>query len=235
MNKKISVVLATFNESQNIEHIISDLYRIIPAPLEIIVVDDNSPDGTADIVDNLDYPDLKLIRRVKKGLASAFYEGIIKSSGDIICWMDADGTMPVETLKTMISHLDCYDIAIGSRYVRGGGDERSFLRVLASRFINGMASFILKGDVKDYDSGFIAVNKSVFDRIVYKPYGYGEYFIEFVFDACRKNLKIVEVGFIFKERSQGKSKSMISIFSFLKLGLHYMIRILKIKIFYILK
>lgn len=224
------MVLATFNESQNIEHIISDLYRIIPAPLEIIVVDDNSPDGTADIVSKLNYSDLKLYTRCCKGLATAFYDGIMRSSGDIICWMDADGTMPADTLNAMIKHLDHYDIVIGSRYANGGKDERSFLRVFASRFVNILARVILGGGVKDYDSGFVALRRSVFEIISLKPYGYGDYFIEFVYDACQKNLKIMEVGFLFKERLKGKSKSMPSILSFMKLGMNYIVRIFKIKI-----
>ena len=116
-NSKVSVVLATYNEKETIGEMISSLYEAIAPPLEVIVVDDASPDHTADTVKNLDFPDLLLIERKCRGLASAFNRGIIESSGDIICWLDADLCMPVETLCEMINLLDQYHMVIGSRYV----------------------------------------------------------------------------------------------------------------------
>ena len=226
---KVSVILATYNESDHIRELINKLYSLISRPLEVIVVDDNSPDGTADIVDKSGLPGLILIRRKTRGLASAFHRGIIESTGEIVCWMDADMCMPVETLVQMIDRLDTYDVVIGSRYAPGGSDDRSLLRVLSSKMINRFARLILGGDIKDYDSGFVALKRNVFDTISIIPFGYGEYFIEMIYDSYRAGLKMAEVGYYFKDRSMGMSKSAPSLWRFFTTGLHYIFRIITIR------
>jgi dolichol-phosphate mannosyltransferase len=226
--KKVSVVLPTYCEKDNIVPLIHGLHENIAAPLEIIVVDDASPDGTADVVAALADPDVKLIRRKARGLAAAFNRGIIESTGDIICWMDADTCMPPEVLRQMVDKLDEYDIAIGSRYAEGGSDNRAWVRVTSSRMVNGFARWLLGGGIGDYDSGFIAIRREVFDHVTIMPYGYGEYFIEMICDAHRSGLKITEVGYAFKDRTEGFSKSMPSLFSFMRTGTHYFYRIVKV-------
>ena len=228
-NSKVSVVLATFNESELIVDTITSLYQLIAPPLEVIVVDDNSPDGTAGIVNKLEFNNLIVIERKTKGLASAFHRGIIESTGDIVCWMDADMCMPVTVLKDMINRLDIYDIVIGSRYAPGGSDNRTYLRVLSSKAINGFARLLLGKDVRDYDSGFIALNRYVFNSISLIPFGYGEYFIEMVYDARRSGLRIYELGYSFNDRAKGISKSAPSLFRFFITGMHYGFRILSLK------
>jgi len=227
--EKISIVLPTYNERNNIVILIKSIHDHIPSPLEIIVVDDNSPDGTADAVADLSDPDVVLIRRKARGLAAAFHRGILESTGDIVCWMDADTCMPPPVLANMIKALDENDIAIGSRYAKGGSDNRAPVRVYASRLINGFARFVLGGHVRDYDSGFVALKREVFNTITIIPFGYGEYFIEMVYDALRAGLKVAEVGYAFKDRTEGYSKSMSTLLSFFKTGLHYVFRIISIK------
>jgi dolichol-phosphate mannosyltransferase len=222
--------LATYNEKEHIVDTITELYRQISAPLEVIVVDDNSPDGTAGLVRELSFPNLILIERKVKGLASAFHRGILESTGDIVCWMDADMCMPVAVLKDMIDRLDAYDIVVGSRYAPGGSDNRSYLRVLSSRAINGFARWVLGGNVRDYDSGFVALNRYVFNSITLIPFGYGEYFIEMIYDAHRAGLRIYELGYAFKDRVLGISKSAPSLIRFLITGIHYGFRILSLKL-----
>jgi dolichol-phosphate mannosyltransferase len=229
-NTKVSVVLATYNERENIEEMVRSLYDKIMPPLEVIVVDDQSPDGTADLVEAMDLPNLILIRRKARGLAGAFHRGILESTGDIVCWMDADMCMPAEDLKRLIDQLDEHDIALGSRYVDGGSDNRHPLRVYASRAINWLANFVLGGNIRDYDSGFVAVRRDVFNSVTLIPYGYGEYFIEFLYDAYRSGLKIKEVGYHFKDRTEGISKSAPSVIAFLIQGTHYVFRIFTLKI-----
>jgi len=230
----VSVVLATYNEKEHIAALLKAIYEKIEAPVEVIVVDDRSADGTAEIVAGLSYPGLKLIRRKRRGLASAFHRGILESTGGIVCWMDADMCMPVDVLKQMIARLDEYDMAIGSRYAEGGSDNRAKIRVLASRTINGLARRVLGGHVKDYDSGFVALKRSVFDSVTIIPFGYGEYFIELVSDALRCGLKVVEVGYAFKDRAVGVSKSMPSLLAFLLTGSRYVIRIFSIRLHYLM-
>ncbi|MBU0480959.1 MAG: glycosyltransferase [Proteobacteria bacterium] len=223
------MILATYNEKEYVVDMIGSLYKEIAAPLEVVVVDDNSPDGTADLVAGLDHPGLKLLRRKTRGLAGAFHRGILEARGDILCWMDADMCMPATVLKQMIDGLDDHHMVIGSRYAEGGFDNRHPLRIVASRVINWFARTVLGGHVKDYDSGFVAIRREVFDHVSLIPYGYGEYFIEFVYDSYRKGLKIKEVGYAFKDRSKGISKSAPSLWRFFVTGLHYIFRIISLR------
>ncbi len=229
-DSKVSIIVPTYNEKEHIDSLIKSLYDQIAAPLEVIVVDDDSPDGTADLVQKLKFPGLRLIRRKARGLAAAFHRGILEADGDIIGWMDADMTMPANVMNQLIEQLDENHIAIGSRYVQGGSDNRHPLRVYASRAINSLARLVLGGNVMDYDSGFIAIRREVFDYVTLIPYGYGDYFIEFIYDAHRAGLKIKEVGYAFRDRSVGVSKSAPSLISFFIMGLRYIIRILSLRL-----
>lgn len=228
----ISVILPTYNESANIVGMVNSLFENCPQgqSMEVIVVDDDSKDGTGDLVDNLKNPNVKLIRRTRvRGLASAFNRGIIESRGDFICWMDADMCMPAAMIPKMYSKIvnDGYDAAIGSRYCEGGQDDRSYLRVTSSKFINWLAQVVLKHNIKDCDSGFIMIRRQVLDHVTIIPIGYGEYFIEFVYNMVQRGLKVAEIGYYFRDRfeDQGASKSFPNIFSFLLTGSHYILRI----------
>ena len=226
---EVSVILATYNEKEHILLLIRELTQKITQTLEIIVVDDHSEDGTAELVAGLADPRVILIQRKVRGLASAFHRGIIESTGEIICWMDADMCMPVDTLIQMIERLKECDLAIGSRYAPGGVDDRPPLRVWSSRFINGVARLVLGGQVRDYDSGFVALHRRVFNSVTLIPFGYGEYFIEMIYDATRKGMKICEVGYYFRDRAEGVSKSIPNVFRFFVTGSHYLFRILTLR------
>lgn len=229
-NSKVSIIVPTYNEKEHIAPLVEALYAQIAAPLEVIVVDDASPDGTADAVDKLNFPQLQLIRRKARGLAAAFQRGILEADGDILGWMDADMTMPADVMNQLIEQLDENHIAIGSRYAAGGSDNRHPLRVSASRMINWLARAVLGGGVLDYDSGFIAMRREVFDYVTFMPFGYGDYFIEFIYDAQRAGLKIKEVGYAFRDRSVGISKSAPSLFRFLVMGSRYVLRIFSLRL-----
>ena len=223
----ISIILATYNERENIAKTISELFKYIKERLEVIVVDDNSPDETWKIVENLHNPNVKLIRRIgTKGLASAFNRGIIESRGGIVGWMDADMCMPPSLIPKMIEELEHADIVIGSRYVEGGKDARSLLRVVTSKMINLFAGLMLGFDIKDYDSGFIVLKRKVFDKVTLYPEGYGSYFVEFLYTAKKKGFKIKEVPYIFKDREKGESKSAPNILRLFYLGMEYGLRII---------
>lgn len=229
-DSSVSIIVPTYNEKEHIANLIEALYANIAAPLEVIVVDDASPDGTADIVAALQFPGLRVIRRKARGLAGAFHRGILEARGDILGWMDADMTMPAEVMNQLIEQLDEYHIAIGSRYVAGGSDNRHPLRTLASRAVNGLARVMLKNAVQDYDSGFIAIRREVFDYVTLIPFGYGDYFIEFIYDAHRAGLRIKELGYAFRDRSVGVSKSAPSLISFFITGSRYIIRIFSMRL-----
>jgi dolichol-phosphate mannosyltransferase len=224
----VSIILATYNESENIGDITTAIFAALPDPVEIIVVDDNSPDQTWKIASEIGDPRLKVIRRVKaRGLASAINRGIIESQGKVIGWMDADMCHPPSLLPAMLSTLNTCDVVIGSRYVAGGKDDRAHSRVLTSRFINRMASFVLDHGIQDYDSGFILMHRQVLDCVSLTPSGYGAYFIQFIYACCRKGLKVVEIPYTFTERTKGASKSNTNLIQFGLSGLGYIFTILK--------
>jgi dolichol-phosphate mannosyltransferase len=223
---RISIVLATFNERENIAETIGAIFTHLGDEAEVIVVDDDSPDETWRLAEGLGHPRVKVIRRVgTRGLASAFNRGILESRGDVVGWMDADMCMPPALLPGMISLLGEADVVVGSRYVEGGRDDRAPLRVLASRAINGLASAVLGGGIRDYDSGFVVLRRSVFDRVSLIPTGYGAYFMEFLYNCRRKGLTIREVPYVFRDRQKGVSKSAPSLWRFFRTGMQYVLRI----------
>ncbi len=223
---RVSIVLATFNERENILDTIRSVFEHPGNSVEVIVVADDSPDETWRLVEKLSHPRVKLIWRVgTRGLASAFNRGILESRGSVVGWMDADMCMPPAMLPGMIALLDDYDVVVGSRYAPGGKDDRAWLRVAASRLINGLATLVLGYGIRDYDSGFVVVRRSVFDKVSLIPTGYGAYFMEFLYTCRRKGLTVHEVPYTFRDRQKGISKSAPSLMRFFRTGLQYVTRI----------
>ena len=227
----VSIILATYNERENINDTIGEIFRHvgpgISDDVEVIVVDDDSPDETWKLVAEGDDDRVKLIRRVStRGLASAFNRGIIESRGDVVGWMDADMCMPPQLLPAMIDKLKEHDVVVGSRYVTGASDNRHWLRVLASRCINRFAGVVLGFGIKDYDSGFVVLRRTVFDRVSLIPTGYGAYFMELLYTCRRKGLTVCEVPYAFTDRTKGVSKSAPNLWRFFWTGMGYVLRVL---------
>ncbi|MBI4707929.1 MAG: polyprenol monophosphomannose synthase [Candidatus Omnitrophica bacterium] len=226
----VSVILPTYNESEIILDLINSLLKIIKEPLEVLVIDDNSPDLTWGIVEKSHISNVRVIRRMnERGLATAIDRGIKESKGDIVGWMDADMSMPPSVIPGMLSALRDADIAIGSRYVPGGKDARGFFRALTSKIINWFAGLLLGFDIRDYDSGFIVLKKSVFSKVNFPSHGYGDYFIEFIYKCKKAGFKVKEIPYIFTDRKLGKSKTQASLLGFFKLGSGYIKRIIAIR------
>lgn len=222
----VSIILPTYNENETIEDRIQSILDSVADPIEIIVVDDDSPDGTWKIVQELADPRIKVIRRRNtRGLASAINRGIIESRGDLVGWMDADMSMPAERLPMMIELIHQSPVVIGSRYVDGGIDDRPRFRVVTSRVINWLATAILGGGIRDYDSGFIIVRREVFDQATLLPIGYGAYFIDFLHTCRLKGIDIVEIPYTLTDRTLGSSKSMPNLLQFGITGLGYVMTI----------
>lgn len=133
--------------------------------------------------------------------------------------------MPPSMLPGMIDKLNEYDIVIGSRYALGGKDDRAALRVISSRLINGLAGLVLGYGIKDYDSGFVVLRRTVFNKVSIIPTGYGAYFMEFLYTCRKKGLTVCEIPYVFRDRAKGISKSAPSIYRFFKTGMQYVIRI----------
>jgi dolichol-phosphate mannosyltransferase len=230
--KSISVVLPSYNERDNIAEAIRRISASVGSALqEVIVVDDNSPDRTWEVVQGLKNKKVRLLRRMtEKGLASALADGVALARGNIIVWMDCDLGLPPEDVPRLISQLDYYDVAIGSRYAPGGKDLQSRFRVLGSLLLNGFAQLLLGRTVRDYTSGFVAVRREVLERIHWSRKGFGEYFIEFAYRCQRNRFKVVEVGYVYKDRQAGTSKAGGNLFTLLKYGVQYGLKIIEVRL-----
>ena len=230
--ESISVILPTYNEKDNIKEMIKQLLYYLKKDVEIIVSDDNSPDGTWKIVEDISKKNkqVKLIRRFKnKGVGPSIMDGIKKAKGRYIAWMDCDLTMPPSLLPKMVSLLKDYDVVVGSRYAKGGKDDRSFVRVATSRLINWFANIVLNFKIKDYDSGFVAAKSEVLKDVKFNPKGHGEYCIEFLYKCTRKGYKVKEIGYVFTERKLGESKTAQYVYSVFLYGINYIKRIIKVR------
>jgi dolichol-phosphate mannosyltransferase len=226
----VSIILATYNERENIADMLHAILAALPDPLEIIVVDDNSPDQTWKLAAEFGDPRVKVIRRMNtRGLASAINRGVIESRGAFIGWMDSDMCHPPSLLPAMLDALKTCDVVIGSRYVKGGKDDRDPSRVLSSCLVNRLAGLVLGQGIQDFDSGFILMHRYVFNSVSLIPSGYGAYFIEFIYACRRKGLKVVEIPYTFTERLKGVSKSNVNLLQFGLAGIGYLTRILRVR------
>jgi dolichol-phosphate mannosyltransferase len=226
MNKKnITIILSTYNEKLSIENTINELIKHIDN-VEIVVVDDNSPDGTFEILKNIKYEKLKIFSRKKnKGLASAFLLGLINASGDVIGWLDSNMGILAKKFPEMISNLENVDIVLLSRYVSGGRDDRNIVRVLSSRIINSIAKFVLRSKIHDLSSGIFVMKRKVLLDVVPIASGHGEFMVEFLHQAEKKGNKIFEIPYVHPVDIEGNSKSFPNLLKFLLFGFFYILRL----------
>ena len=208
---KLSIVVPTYEERDNIlEFIQRTESTLVGMDFEIVVVDDNSPDRTADIAEKLneEYGNIRVLRRPKKlGLGSAIVDGIKIADSCVIAVMDADLQHPPEMLPRLLKKIEeGHDIVIASRYVRGGGIEGwSTWRKVVSRGARMFAHLLLPRVrfVKDPVSGFFMFKKDVIDNIEIKTSGY-KVLVELL--AKGKYNSVAEVPYVFVPRARGKSK-----------------------------
>ncbi len=226
MIKQVSIILSTYNEASVIEDTINQIFINLD-DVEIILVDDNSPDGTYDIVKKINNPNIKAYKRNSRGLSSAFLLGLINSSSNIVGWLDSNMGNLAKRLPEMIKNLDHNDIVILSRYVEGGSDQRSKQRVLSSRLINYFCRKILSDQVKDYTSGIFIMKRNVLQSAVPVAIGHGEFFIEFIYKSLKAGIKIIELPYSHPPDIEGMSKTAPNMLRFCKLGLGYLIRIIQ--------
>lgn len=229
----VTVILPTYNERENISLLIEGIVKHVSPTPEILVVDDNSPDGTWQVVESLaqTYPSIRLIRRMdERGLTSALQRGIAEARGDVVVWMDTDLSMPPDKIADLLTQLPQYDLAVGSRYVKGGRDVgHSFAARAFSRTINFSAGLFLGFDITDYTSGFVAAKKEVFEHIALRG-DYGEYCIDLLYHAKRKGYRIKEIPYDCVERHAGESKTATNVIGFFTRGLNYVITVLRLRL-----
>ena len=214
----ISIVAPTFNERPNVRPLVEAIGRAMGNIVwELIVVDDDSPDGTADETLALareGYP-IRCIRRIgRRGLASAVVEGALASSADYIAVIDADMQHDESILPKMLAALRTADadVVIGSRHVDGGGvGDWSILRQKMSQFATWCATAVIGSQVADPMSGFFAIKRDLFHACVYDLSQQGYKILLDILTSSPRPLKVVEIPYIFRNRAHGKSKMDVTV------------------------
>ena len=214
------IVIPTYNESDTIENLISEILKIQP-DADILIVDDNSPDGTGRLIDKLSGKDQRikcLHRPLKEGIGPAYIEGFKKATQEgyrYILQMDADFSHNPKYIPGLFNLAKDYDVVIGSRYINGGGVENwGIIRRMISRFGSMYAKLVLGLPVNDLTGGFKCFNRQVLEQI-----GLGDitsrgyaFQIEMTFRAYKKGFKIKESPIIFSDRRAGQTKMSRAIF-----------------------
>ena len=228
MSAKNSIILCTYNEANHIENAISELEKYIPN-LELVIVDDNSSDGTVEIIKRLNVSNkFKVIFRKKnRGLASAFVRGLIETTGDNIGWIDTNMGEVAPRFIEMTEELKLNnDLVILSRYIAGGGDQRNLIRVLCSKYFNILCRIILTSSIKDFTSSIFLMKRQIINEVTFLGYGHGEFFIEFLHKVHKKGFKIKEIPYVQKkDQDITNSKSAPNLAKFFYHGFIYILRI----------
>ncbi|MCB0105614.1 MAG: polyprenol monophosphomannose synthase [Caldilineaceae bacterium] len=239
----VCTVLPTYNERDNIELLIRGVLASAITPHLVLVVDDNSPDGTGDVVaavaETLNAPEktqVHLVRRVgEKGLTSAIQRGIDEAihthHAAIVTWMDCDLSMPPEDIPKLIRLIvdEGADLAVGSRWIPGGADiaHGTMARTL-SWLINHFAMLLVGRQVHDYTSGFIAGRAAVFEQL--RLHGdYGEYCIDLLGRAQRAGYRIREAPYVCVPRTAGDSKTGANLWDYLVKGRKYVATVWRLR------
>ena len=206
------VVIPTYNEIDNIEDFVNQIIKI---NVDILIVDDNSPDGTGELVQKLseNLSQVNLLKRSGKlGLGSAYRDGFkwgLNEGYKYLIEMDADFSHSFSDLNNILQNSNNFDVVIGSRYIPGGGSNGwDFKRKLLSSYANKLSKVLLRSKINDMTSGFRSYSSEALNEINYfstKSDGYS-FQIEMTIRSIEKKLSIKEVPIIFTERSLGNSK-----------------------------
>ena len=219
---KIVQVIPTYNESKNLPVLVTALFGLDLPVLHLLVVDDNSPDGTGDIADELaqTYSGRMSVlhRSGKEGLGKAYIQGFrqaLDSGADVVGMMDADLSHPPDRLPALLAALDDSDVAIGARYTGGGSVDRDwpFWRKALSWFGNAYARTILGLPIRDATGGYRLWRRSALESIPFedsRSNGY-VFIVELAYMASLAGLRFTEIPIYFAERTQGVSKMSLRI------------------------
>ncbi len=210
MDRTVSIIIPTYNEKDNVLPLIETLHSVLAGyKYEVVFMDDNSRDGTIELVESLSakYPVRIIVRKGVRGLATAVADGFKYAKGQYFVVMDADLQHPPELIPNLLQALDNgADIAVASRYVPGGGMQNwSTTRKIISRGAIIISHILLPSSrtVKDITSGFFALKREVVEGVELKPIGW-KILLETLYMG--KSQKVVEVPFIFALRTKGSSK-----------------------------
>ena len=214
------VCLPTYNERENLEAMVSALADVLPEGGRILVIDDNSPDGTGEIADRLaaERDDVDVLHRERKeGLGPAYLAGFrraLELGADLVAEMDCDFSHDPADLPRLVAAAEGADVVLGSRYVPGGGTKNwGLVRRLISRGGSLYAQVILGLGIRDLTGGFKVYRRAVLETIDLEAIhsrGYA-FQIETTYRARRAGFRVVEVPIVFVDREVGGSKMSRSI------------------------
>jgi dolichol-phosphate mannosyltransferase len=219
MSARVWVVMPTYNEAENLERVVravdSELERVAPGAHHILVVDDNSPDGTGAMADALagELDSVEVLHRTcKQGLGHAYLAGFgraLSGGAELVIEMDADFSHEPRYLGALIRASADADLVLGSRYVTGGGvRDWGLLRRLISRWGGLYARTILGIDVRDLTGGFKCFRREVLEGIELDTVSSGGYAfqIELTYRALLGGFRVREIPIVFQDRAAGSSK-----------------------------
>ncbi|NTU75169.1 MAG: polyprenol monophosphomannose synthase [Anaerolineaceae bacterium] len=218
----IAVIIPTYNEKENLPKITAQLMALPVDDLRLLIIDDNSPDGTGEVADGLalEFPGRVSVlhRSGKLGLGTAYISGfkhLLETEVEAIAQMDADFSHPPEKLVDFVHALKGADVVSGSRYIPGGSldDEWPAWRKFLSRFGNEYARAILRVPIKDMTGGFRLWKREVLSSIPLDEIRSNGYVfqVEMIYVTQKMGFRITEIPFHFAERKYGQSKMNLSI------------------------
>jgi dolichol-phosphate mannosyltransferase len=217
----ISVVLPTYNEREGIAELVAEILAVTRAAgldPEVLIVDDDSPDGTAAHVEEVFRADAAVrvhVRRGERGLASAVHRGIREARGDVVAVMDSDGNHDPALLPLMARCAQDFDVVVGSRYVLGGGMLTSRFRYWGSYAFNILIRTILGLRIHDNLSGYLVFRpgglRGLDAGAVF--YGYGDYAIRLLHHVVRHGGRVLEIPTVYRFRKGGESKTRFFAYS----------------------
>lgn len=244
----LSLILPTYDERDNVAPLLERCAAALAGiEHEVIVIDDASPDGTAEVARAYAArePAVRVVvREPPRGLTASIARGVAEARHEVIAWMDADGSMPPELLRRLVAPIERgeADVVIGSRFLPGGGikghdsataklgwlgiarrlrgTEDSLLAVALSSFGNWLLRRLLSRALTDWTSGFIAVRAEVTHAIPLEG-DYGEYFLAFVYRALGAGYRVREVPYVIEPRLFGVSKTGENVREYALRGLQY--------------
>ena len=220
-NNDYSIILPTLNEAGHIKDLISEINNIFilhKLNFEIIIIDDNSTDGTVELIRNISKNNNKVsiyVRENKKdSLVQSLIDGIKIAKYERIIWMDADFSHPPNYINEFIrlNNSDDYDALVFSRFLKDSKRYYEGKTVNAktidnlSFFLNKICQLVISDKFTDYTSGFICIKKEVIKNTKISGH-YGDYFINLIFDLIKNSRKITEIPYIEQDRASGKSKT----------------------------
>ena len=212
---RVWVILPTYNEAENLEPLVAAVRERLPGSSRILIVDDNSPDGTGEIAARLatEAAEVSVLHReLKEGLGPAYLAGFelaLASGAELIVEMDADFSHDPAYLPQLLAAAEDADLVLGSRYVEGGGvADWGPLRRFISRGGSAYARVLLGVRVRDLTGGFKVIRREVLESIDLRSItarGYA-FQVETTYRALRRGFRVVEVPIVFRDRREGSSK-----------------------------